>query len=329
MSLRKYTVLLAALAVMPAAAQIVVEPSSGDCEAIQNAIDSLPPEGGRILIKAGTYLCAKPIVINRDAVQLSGEGRGTVLSLRDGANSPVLVIGQTDPVPAVTRRDIVVSDLVIDGNREQQTHECMGGPCEGERVLRNNGITLRSVADSAVRRVLIVRARSGGLVTELGCIRLTIEDLTSASNQFDGLAVYKTIDSTFSRLRLVDNLWAGFSADHGFNQNILSGMILTGNRDVGIFMRNSRGNVFEGLQIHNNGNHGIFLAQIDTDAGTPAAGNTFSSGVISGSQGWGLLVNNESCVDNQAVGIQFRQNRDGCVFERTPGLTQSSAIICR
>src|SRR6185295_19278469 len=311
--------------------RITVRPAKKktNCEAIQGAINDLPTEGGQVLIQAGTYTCQIPLVIDRDNVELHGEGPATVLRLADGANAPVLIVGQTIPVPTATRHNIVVSDLAIDGNRAKQTFECLGGDCTVSNPLRNNAITLRRVTDARIERVAVHSARSGGLVSELTCRRLTIRDFTSFDNHFDGLAGYETEDSVFSGLYLHDNLAAGFSFDIAFSNNIISDTVIASNAKVGIFMRDSRDNVFKGLQIRNSGEHGVFLAQVDTDATKPAAGNIFVALMVSDSQGAGVRVNDLSCVNNSIVSSQFVGNSGGCVSEASPGLALASANTCR
>jgi polygalacturonase len=315
----------------PGTKRIAVQPSKKktDCEAIQNAINDLPQAGGLVLIQAGTYICRKPVVIDRDNVELHGEGPATLLRLADGANAPVLIVGQTIPVPTDTRKNIVVSDLVIDGNRVNQSFECSGGECSASNPLRNNAITIRRVTDARIERVTVRSARSGGLVTELTCRRLTIRDFTSSDNHFDGLAGYETEDSLFSGLYLYDNLAAGFSFDIAFNKNVISDTVIASSGKVGIFMRDSRDNVFNGLQIRNSGEHGVFLAQVDADATKPASGNTFIGLVVSGSIGSGLRANDLSCVNNSVIGSQFVGNTQGCIGEAGPGLVLTSGNICR
>ena len=300
-----------------------------DCVVIQNAINDLPPEGGQVLIQSGTYTCKSPVIVDRDNVELQGEGPATILRLADGANAPVLILGQAIPIPTVTRLNIGVSDLVIDGNRKNQTLECLGGDCSPSNPLRNNAITLRRVTDARIERVTVFSARSGGLVSELTCRRLTIRDFTSSDNHFDGLAGYETEDTILSGLYLHDNLAAGFSFDIAFNGNVISDTVIAGNAKVGIFMRDSRDNVFNGLQIRNSGEHGVFLAQVDTDATKPASGNTFIGIVVSGSKGAGFRVNDLSCVNNSVIGSQFVGNSQGCISEASPGLALSSGITCR
>jgi Right handed beta helix region len=305
------------------------------CAEIQRAINALPRSGGEVRLRPTTYKCSASIVIDRDDVTLRGSGGATILRLADHANKPVLILGQTVAAPAVTRARIHVADLSIDGNRAQQDFECSGGPCSATDFLRNNGISLRRVEDVLIDHVTVRDARSGGLVTELGSRRVTVRDFTTFGNAFDGLAAYETEDSRFTGLYLHDNDGAGISLDIGFDDNIFDGGVLAGNKDVGIFMRDSVDNLFQGLQIRDSGSFGMFLAQVESDATKPAAGNTFVGLVISRSGrneskgGAPIRVNDASCVDNLVAGAQFVANRDPGISQPFPGLVHEFGTIVR
>ena len=107
--------LLAALFGQPADANAL--PLGKSCQTIQRALDKLPADGGEVIIPAGTYLCTKPIVLDKSRVKLRGAGPATLLKLADNANAPVIVMGSTENVPSKTVKYLVVSDLMIDGNR--------------------------------------------------------------------------------------------------------------------------------------------------------------------------------------------------------------------
>ena len=254
---------------------------------------------------------------------VEGEGNPE-LRLGDGVNKPMLVLGQTNPVPSVTCSNIHVSGLRLDGNRVNQKQET--DPANA--ALRNNCISLRRVVDCSVQNVAVHSARSGGLVTELGCRRILVSDFELYGNQFDGLAGYETEDSVFKCLKLHDNLAAGLSFDIDFVKNVVTDSVLSGNGSVGIFMRDSRDNVLSNLQIRGSAQHGIFLAQVDTDTNTPASGNTFIGCVIANSGGAGLRVNNDSCTSNILSASQLIGNAAG-FSESTPGLLNVSAVITR
>lgn len=308
------------------AAQTVTEKT---CTAIQKAISKLPAEGGEIRLTAGTYSCNHPIIMNKDNVTLRGAGPSTLLRLSDGINAPVIVMGLAENIPQRAIRYIRVMDLMIDGNRANQNAECMGGPCSDQFPLRNNGISIRRCVDCTVQSVIVYGAMSGGLVTELGCRRLTIRDYTSYDNEFDGLAGYETEDSTFSGITLYGNKAAGISTDIKFNNNKFFDVTIADNKTVGIFMRDSLDNSFTNLHIRDNVQHGIFLAQVNNDPATAATGNTFTGVVISRSGGSGIIANDVSCINNMMVGAQFIDNKHGCISEAASGLVESVGAICR
>ena len=325
---RHLVILILAFLFLPmiATAEVVKEKN---CHSIQKSLNQLPPEGGELRLSAGVYICTQPIVIDKNNVSIRGAGAATLLRLADNINAPVIIMGLAEGVPSRATHYVRVSDLMIDGNRANQTSECMGGPCSQEFPLRNNGISIRRCVDCSVQSVTVYGAMSGGLVTELGSRRLTIRDYTSFDNEFDGLAGYETEDSTFSGIHLYSNKAAGISTDIKFNNNKFYNVTIADNKTVGIFMRDSLDNSFTNLHIRDSVQHGIFLAQVDSDPSTAATGNTFTSVVISRSGGMGVLANDASCINNMMVGAQFINNKHGCISEAAAGLVENVGAICR
>lgn len=310
------------------------------CQAIQSRIDRLPATGGKVRIPSGTFTCMTPLVIDRDNVTLQGQGPSTILRSGNGANAPVIIIGQTETPPTITRSNIHVSDLLIDGNRGNQEFECWGGRCDtgGLTNVRNNGITIRRASDVVVERVTVFGAKSGGLVTEKNSRRIYVHQFTAYDNEFDGIAGYETQDSTFSGLFLHDNGAAGLSFDLNFNHNIISDAIIVENDTVGIFIQNSNENIFDSVQIRDVSQHGIFLATADGDPAKAATNNTFTGLVISnwGTDGFcvdefvgvAICVNNTSASGNLVIAAQLIGDSQRCIKEALPGLLQSFGMIC-
>ena len=298
----------------------VVRPAGGDA-AIRRAIARLGPAGGEIRLTAGEYLCSQPVIIRSSHISLRGVGSASLLKLADGANCPVLIVGDESPDPRHAVRGVCVADLAIDGNRTQQNTECWDGKCDtgGQTVLRSCGLILRRAEDARVERVSISRCRSAGLVTEKGCRRLTIQQLDCSDNHFDGLACYETEDSIFTGLQLHDNASAGISTDLKFNRNVIANTVLARNGTQGIFMRDSRYNVLQGMLITDSGRQGIFIAQADKDVSTAATDNSFIGLAIVNSEGPAIRINDESCQHNLISGCQFIDNGSG-LSEATAGL---------
>lgn len=313
--------------------EIILGPKYSVAE-IQAVLDDMPESGGTVILRPGVYRFDRPLSLRKDNLTLRGAGPTTVLRLVDGANCPVLVMGTLSNIPSRIVRNLRVCDLDIDGNRTNQQVECWNIPGEGSE-LRNNGLTIRGVADSFVDHVRAYRCRSGGLVTEKTVCRLTVSDFASWDNQFDGLAAYVTEDSLFTRLILHDNPGAGLSLDHNFRHNVIADAVLTSNGS-GIFMRDSRDNLFHGLSIRDSREHGVFMAQTAVlnaarqwipTPNTECTGNVFSGLLIGDSAGAGFLINNDTCSNNLIQGAAFSRNRLGGLCESKPGLAKTHAIL--
>ena len=288
----------------------------GDGRTISDAITGLPPEGGSIVLGKAEFLVSRPIVIDRDGIELRGTGPDTILKLAAEANCSVLIVGSTlTPVPRIVK-DVSVRNLLIDGNREAQAWECCGGPCDqgGESVIRNNGITVRGAEDVCIENVVTRRARSGGIVLEKYCRRVLIRDVESHDNHFDGLAAYEAEDCTFTRLHLHHNQSAALSFDWKFNRNTISDSRLEFNGSQGVFMRDAVENVFRNLTIQNNGMQGIFMAQSEL-FDTACLKNSFTNLNVSENKGHGLRINDATCKGNSVSGSRFANNTAGDISQ--------------
>jgi hypothetical protein len=293
---------------------------------IQDALNSLPESGGEVVLPPGNFLVRQPLILRRDFQSLRGSGAGTVLRLADNANCPVIIMGEPVNTPRTTVKNLCVRELTIDGNRTHQTRELWQLAGEGSEI-RNNGITIQSVADCAVKNVSASRCRSGGLVTTLGVRRLTVSHFESFDNEFDGLACYLTEDSTFSNLNLHDNPGAGISLDLAFNHNTISNATLTAN-DLGIFMRSSHENKFFAVDIRESKHHGVFMAHSEDFINgialpapmTECSQNAFTNLIAINCGGAAFRVNNVTCNRNVIVGPKFNGNRSGNLSVAGPDL---------
>ncbi len=312
---------------LPVAEPVVINLSAGVSDKqIQAALDALPIGGGEVVLPAGKFEIHQPLVLQRDSQTLRGSGALTILLLADNANCPVIIMGEPINHPRKTIKNLRVSDLFVDGNRFHQQRELWKLSGEGSDI-RNNGITIQSVSDSAVEHVTTARNRSGGLVTTLGVARLTVRDLNAFDNEFDGLACYLTTDSFFADLNLHDNPGAGISLDLAFNHNVISNAVLNAN-DLGIFMRASRENNFYNVAIHNSRHHGVFMAHSETQTAqgwgpapqTECVYNSFTNLIAMNCGGAAFRVNNTTCTHNIIIRAKFEGNVKGNLSQAQPNL---------
>jgi Right handed beta helix region len=303
----------------------VLHPGATSAE-IQKALDTLPESGGEVILPAGNFEVSQPIVLRRDHQTLRGSGDGTILRVADGANCPVIIMGEPVNNPQTTVKDLCVAELFIDGNRFHQQRELWHLRGEGSEI-RNNGITVQKVCDSVVENVACARCRSGGLVTTHDVQRLTVRNLDAFDNQFDGLACYQTTDCLFTELNLHDNPGAGISLDLAFNRNVISHAVLTAN-DLGIFMRASRDNQFKDISIRDSRHYGVFMAHAErqTTRGwgpaprTECVHNSFTDLIASDCGSAAFRVNNSTCTNNIIVSAEFEGNVRGAISQPQPDL---------
>jgi polygalacturonase len=302
---------------------VVQLPADSTGERIQAALDQLA-EGGDVVLPAGTYQIRQPIILRHDHQTLRGSGVSTVLFLADKANCPVIILGAPDVKPQHSTAHLCVADLLIDGNRTNQQVEFWRAAVDGSQ-LNNNGIDVWKVTDAVVERVVCCRCRSGGLVTAAGTRRLKVQDFTAYDNQYDGLACYRTEESSFTKLFLHDNLAAGISLDLAFNHNVIDGAVLKGN-DLGVFMRNSRENSFQKVTIVNSRHYGVFMAQTvnhtaegwQASPGTECVGNKFTDLQVADCGGKSVLINNDSCTNNVISEVSFVSKDSSQTAAATP-----------
>lgn len=293
----------------------VTLPAGSAEEQIQRALDSLP-EGGEVVLAPGQYEITIPLFLRREGAALRGSGPTTILRLADGANCPVVILGP--PLEGLNRSvsHVHLADLIIDGNRANQKREEWRTAPDGS-VINNNGVHVWNAEDATVERVYCCRCRSGGMVMA-DVRRLRVKDFHSYDNQFDGLACYDTTDSRFDGLRLHDNIAAGISLDLDFVHNTITNAILTAN-DLGIFMRDSRDNVFQKLTIIRSKHDGVFMAQSVAPTpkgwrllpGTECTGNAFENLTVRDCTGKAFQVNDASCTNNVISGAVFMRNAGG------------------
>ncbi|MGV3661217.1 MAG: right-handed parallel beta-helix repeat-containing protein [Prosthecobacter sp.] len=303
-----------------------VSPAEGGA-GINTAIAKLARSGGEIVLSAGTYQVVTPIIIRHNNITLRGAGPATKLKLAPKASCPVVVVGDEANEPRREVSGICVADLAIDGNREKQHGECWNGACDtGELTsIRSSGIAIRRARDILVLRVSADSCRSGGLVTEKGCRRVVVRDFSAKDNEFDGLACYKTEDSTFTRMVLSDNKSAGISTDLDFDHNSISHTRMERNGSHGIFMRNSSDNTFQDLVVQDSGRAGIFVDQVDLERRTGSVGNIFTSVNVTSSGGPAFQVNAASCKDTELTHAVFVNNPTG-LWEKETGLVKMSDV---
>lgn len=144
---------------------------------LQAAIDYVGDNGGGVVfVPAGTWQVSKnpshSYAINvRTGVTLRGEGYSTVIQLAPSEDATVLNLLGVSKVR--------IADLVVDGNRAEQT---VGAAA--------HGIRLESVSDSAIQGVKVMNANSYGIGMQAGTMtNILLDDLDVQNTGSDGIDI--------------------------------------------------------------------------------------------------------------------------------------------
>jgi polygalacturonase len=156
------------------AATYVVAPALGppDCQIadftdIQTAINALPPTGGKVFVKAGTYVISKTIQIKQSNVHIQGEGMGITNIVADATMtaSPAIEAYNSlagSPLPLVA--DTATGDTTVTLNPPDAATLAVGDyillfstkPVDAEAPTKHAGEVKQVVAVAAATGVITV-----------------------------------------------------------------------------------------------------------------------------------------------------------------------------
>lgn len=251
-------VLLCLAAVRPAAAgkrpRCTVRSSPGDDlqKVTDGARSRMRP--AIVCLGAGEFRLRRFLSIAHDGVVLRGEGVSTVLRLEDGAESPVIVVGDWErQVPRHATSHVTIEDLRVVGGGRDGSESLPGYP-----YLNNSAVVVRAGRDTAIRDVAITACRSACLLTEFDTRRITIERDDIGGSVWDGIALNRTTGARIVGNTIHDNTAAGISTEH-LVDSVVEGNVVHDNRTRGLYLSDSYRNTIARNRFAGNVLSGVFL----------------------------------------------------------------------
>ncbi|MBN8530282.1 MAG: right-handed parallel beta-helix repeat-containing protein [Alphaproteobacteria bacterium] len=239
-----------------------------DTDIIQSLIDRASSEGGgTVFLPGGTYTISGTGVASKGAIQLKdnvtvqGAGMGqTVLRLADGSSSDNFGLVRT--VSGDVNVNITLSDLTIDGNRENTSGKVYGF-FSGVRPLGSE-----ADEDITVLRVEVKNCSYYGFDPHAQTHRLTIADSVAHHNATDGFVADYVVNGTFENDTSYGNDRHGFQLVTNTHDFIVDGVVSYGNgSNGGVAQRGSQNipwthdAIVLGSQFFSNGSEG-FVARL-------------------------------------------------------------------
>lgn len=264
-------------------------PRAGPTSGVQEALDSLGPQGGRVTLGPGRYLLARALKVPSNCI-LEGAGAATVLEARPeigthGAKWNRII---TNADPDGGNANIVIRDLVVDGGHHGEY---------GKTGIY--GVNLSNCRDCTLENIHVRNCSGEGILVNYGGGKVIVRGcVVTACNH--GINVHHR----------------GAGGDP--TETLLEGNIVRNNRCLGIFCEAASNTVIVANLVSDNGWGGIvWMGGADEARGIkyPAHGVTIANNCVlrNGTQG-GIFVNGtySDTGDFTIVGNICRDNgRDG------------------
>ncbi len=299
---------------------------------VQRAIDVLPaaPRPAVLCLRAGEFRVPTYVSVRRDGVTIRGAGDATVLRLEDGADSPVVVVG--DDARRVPRRPIV--DVTI-----ERLRIVGGGPsgsewCRAHPYITNSAVVVRGGRRIVLRDLDVTGCRSACLLTEHGARDVVIENDDVGGSVWDGISLNRTSNARIVHNRIHDDIAAGITAEH-LESSVIADNVVTGNRTHGLYLSDSYRNVVRGNRFADNVLSGVFLACAVRNREPPvlcwtnsmSADNRFEHNVRTGNR-LAFMVAADRAANCRRRGFVPNRSRGDLVCERAAHESRS-ATHCR
>ena len=241
---------------------------------IQAAIDALGTTGGKIFVKAGSYILNSPLdLLDKENIIIKGEGRdyekvkGTILKAKNGLNDHMIKIKGTGVYGRQV--NITIRDLSLSGN---------GGNQNAGDAINVDGATL----GLHLKNLMIANVyRHAIYMNNIEVSRL--QNIFCMGNQATGQSLIYLANS------------------HG---NYLEDIEVTGAKGAGIYLYVSSNNTFVDAHTYLNTHNGLYIYN-------RCKRNTFLSGGSWNNQREGVEINSEG-IANIFVGFKAYDNaQDG------------------
>jgi hypothetical protein len=209
-------------------ATFVVAPSLGppDCRDadftdIQAAINALPPVGGKVFVKAGTYVVSQTLRIQQSNVHLQGEGMGitNIVTAQTMTASPAIQVfnsqaGNVSPLLADTAKGSMAATLspaqaaaltagdyvLLFSNKPVDAEDLQKHAGEVKQIVAVDVVTGSIMFDDQIYDAYLV-ADSAAMARITVLQNVTLSDVSVTT-----LAPFYTASSGFVVFRFVDNL---------------------------------------------------------------------------------------------------------------------------
>jgi len=212
---------------------------SNDDLVIEQAINSLPPSGGRVVLSEGDFILGSSIDILRSNVTLEGQGAGTVI--KGAINTSYIIVGNG----ATALSGIRIANLAIDGTGQTSGHG-----------IHFYGASNYLITNSVIENCWIRRCSNNGIYLYYSREN-TITGNNCISNADNGIAISNSSNNLIISNSLTSNGGSGILIVDSNNNTINDNQ--SRSNGTGIYLGNSNHNVVVGNYFISNGGSGVYI----------------------------------------------------------------------
>jgi parallel beta-helix repeat protein len=300
---------------------------TADQAEINQAINDLPTNGGKVLLLEGTYNISASITILKNNVTLEGQGAGTKLFLVNGANCNVIQVGNG----STALEGIRIANLRIDGNKANQTGTSHGIYFNaGPTCLITKSVVENCIIEGCYDNGILLFYSKNNTITgnqinsngSCGIYLAALSNNTIIGNQINsnggcGIYLYYTGNNTVTGNQINSNSSYGIYLYYTGNNTITENQV-NANDSYGIYLYYSNNNTITENQVNANTSHGIYLASSDY--------NLIIGNRCQGNLGYGINISDAASDNNLVVKNYLTENIVGSLNDAGTGTIKGAFV---
>ncbi|WP_416398579.1 right-handed parallel beta-helix repeat-containing protein [Allohahella sp. A8] len=221
------------------------------------ALARLPESGSHqtLCLSEGTFKLDCMLEIRRSGLTLRGKGSAsTVLQMKQGVSSPVVVVGDArHQEPAFRVANVQIEALAIRGSQKSAQEFYPPLP-----YLSNSALIIRGGEDIDLEKLDVRHCRSACVLTEYDSRKVSLTDSHISDAQWDGISLNRAGPTIISGNTIRNNVAAGITVEY-MTSSLISNNVIAGNGSHGLYLADAEHNEFRSNDIHGNHLAGVFI----------------------------------------------------------------------